>query len=239
MKVIINIVICIILLRYASFAFGYSICYLVTKYLNRKNCNPNSAHQGYNSSSKGFFNKGFFKYIKNLIEGYFRYSLLKTGKIPSHKIRNWIYKNIYSMTIEPKAVIYGGSEIRYPHKIKIGEGSIIGDNAVLDGRKQIIIGKNVNFSTGVWIWTMQHSTQCPYFSAEGGTVIIGDHAWLSCRVTVLPNVKIGEGAVIAAGAVVTKDVEPYTIYGGVPAKKIGERNKNLLYEFDGTHLWFQ
>ena len=43
------------------------------------------------------------------------------------------------------------------------------------------------------------------------------------------NVHIGEGAVIAAGAVVTNDIEPYTIVGGVPAKKIGERNKNLDY----------
>jgi acetyltransferase-like isoleucine patch superfamily enzyme len=54
----------------------------------------------------------------------------------------------------------------------------------------------------------------------------------------LPGVTIGEGAVVAAGAVVTKDADPYGIYGGVPAKKIGERSKDLVYELDGKPLPF-
>lgn len=53
--------------------------------------------------------------------------------------------------------------------------------------------------------------------------------WIASRVTILPGVTIGEGAVVAAGAIVTKDVEPYSIVAGVPAKRIGERNKNLEY----------
>jgi len=53
-------------------------------------------------------------------------------------------------------------------------------------------------------------------------IVIEKDAWLGAGVIVLPGVKIGEGAIIGAGAVVTKDVEPFTIVGGVPAKKIGE-----------------
>lgn len=82
---------------------------------------------------------------------------------------------------------------------------------------------------GVWIWTMEHDPQDPYFRAQGAPVIIEDYAWISCRVTIMPGVTIGKGAVVAAGAVVTKDVPPYAIVAGVPAKIIGERTKDLRY----------
>jgi acetyltransferase-like isoleucine patch superfamily enzyme len=57
-------------------------------------------------------------------------------------------------------------------------------------------------------------------------------------VTILPGVRIGEGAVVGAGSVVTKDLEPFKLYGGVPAKIIGSRNKNLTYKFSGKYLPF-
>lgn len=179
-------------------------------------------------------------YFRRLINGWLRYSLMFTGRIPSHLMRNFIYRHVYHLTLGKKAIIYGGSEIRAPYNIAIGEGTIIGDDSKLDGRNGIIIGKNVNFSTGVWIWTDQHNTQCPHFSCvnQGGPVIVDDRAWISCRTVLLPGVHIGEGAVIAAGAVVTDDVEPFSIYGGIPAKKIGERNKDLVYEFSGKPLPF-
>lgn len=57
-------------------------------------------------------------------------------------------------------------------------------------------------------------------------------------VTILPGVTVNDGCVVASGAVVTKDCEAYGIYAGIPAKKIGVRNSNLQYEFDGSHDWF-
>lgn len=100
---------------------------------------------------------------------------------------------------------------------------------MVDGRKGVAIGNNVSISMGVRIWSLQHDPQDPYYSAVGGPVVIGDYAWISCNAIVLPGVNIGEGAVVAAGAVVTHDVEPYAIVGGVPAKKIAERTKDLRY----------
>jgi acetyltransferase-like isoleucine patch superfamily enzyme len=154
--------------------------------------------------------------------------LFGIGRIPSHFLRCSFY-TFFGMHIGSKATIYSGAEIRRPECIVIGDGTIIGHDAKLDGRHGICIGKNVNFSTGVWIWTAQHDYNDPAFGDIGGTVTIGDNAWLSCRVTILPNVTIGEGAVVAAGAVVTKDVEAYTVVGGIPAKKIGERSRNVEY----------
>jgi maltose O-acetyltransferase len=116
-----------------------------------------------------------------------------------------------------------------PRNLRIGNNTIIGNDAMLDAREGIEIGDNVQLSMGVWIWTKEHDLQDPMFAGKGGPVRIEDYAWISCRVTILPGVTIGKGAVVAAGAVVTKNVEPYTIVGGIPAKKIGERTKNLKY----------
>ena len=68
------------------------------------------------------------------------------------------------------------------------------------------------------------------FCTIGAETMIEDYVWICSRSILLPGVHIGEGAVIASGAVVTKDVEPYTVVGGIPAKKIGERkNRELNY----------
>ncbi|MFK1641101.1 DapH/DapD/GlmU-related protein [Bacteroides fragilis] len=69
-------------------------------------------------------------------------------------------------------------------------------------------------------------------------VVIEDRVWIGPNAIILHSVTIGEGAVVAAGAVVTKDVPPFSIVGGIPAKVIGSRNSNLKYEFDGQYLPF-
>ena len=164
--------------------------------------------------------------------------MFQIAYIPSHIIRDFLYKKVCLVEIGPKAVIYFGAEIREPYKLKIGEGSIIGDRAVLDARNGISIGANVNLSTEVHIWTEQHDHRDPDFkcnSDDSFRVVIEDRAWLGPRTTILHGVTIGEGAVVAAGAVVTKDVAPYTIVGGVPAKKIGERTHDLR-SVSYTHL---
>lgn len=174
----------------------------------------------------------------NVMKGYIRLSLHLLSHVPSHHFRKIVLKYLFSMHIGKKAVLYSWSEIRCPWLITVGDHSIIGDEVKLDGRNKITIGNNVNFSSGVWIWTEQHDVQSPLFLGEGGPVTIQDHAWVSCRTVILPNITIGEGAVVAAGAVVTKNCEAYSIYGGVPAKCIGERERRLTYEFNGSYLHF-
>lgn len=70
------------------------------------------------------------------------------------------------------------------------------------------------------------------------SVEIDDRVWLGSNVIVLPGVHIGEGAVCCAGCVVTKDVLPYSVVAGIPAKKVGERPKVLKYEFNGKTCAF-
>ena len=157
------------------------------------------------------------------------------GYIPSMRVRRLIYRRVFRMNVGNTTVIYGGAEIRAPRNVWIGEHAIIGHHAILDGRLGLKIGKNVNLSSGVWIWTMEHDPQAPDFAAKGGEVVIEDFVWISCRAMILPGVRIGQGAVVAAGAVVVNDVPPYAIVGGVPAKVIGQRNKDLTYRL----TWYQ
>jgi acetyltransferase-like isoleucine patch superfamily enzyme len=156
-------------------------------------------------------------------------AVLWCGRIPSMHVRRAIYRQVFHMRMASTAVVWGGAEIWDPDKITIGEHSVIGHAAILDARCGIEIGANVNLSAGVWIWTCQHDPQSGSFALDCGPVAIEDYAWVSCRTVILPNTRIGRGAVVAAGAVVTKDVPPFAIVGGVPAKVIGQRNQALSY----------
>lgn len=143
--------------------------------------------------------------------------------------------------MDKDVVIYHGAELREPANISMARGTIIGDNAVLDGRNGIHIGEDVIFASNVKIWTEQHDHEDPWFRCSTqphGAVVIDRHAWIGPNTTILHSVHIGEGAVVAAGAVVTKDVPPFAIVAGIPAKKIGERNHDLRYVNDGTHRRF-
>lgn len=182
----------------------------------------------------------FRAFIANLMYSSVRLIVYYVAKFPSHYFRNLVYTYGLRMKKDKKSIIYYGCEFRSPWNIQIGRGTIIGDQCILDGRNGIEIGENVNFSTGVWIWTLQHDHRSPTFALDRkGKVRIGSRAWIGPRVVILPGVTIGEGAVVAAGAIVTKDVESYSIVGGIPAHHIGWRNKNLIYDFsEGSPLPF-
>lgn len=130
-------------------------------------------------------------------------------------------------------VVYHGLQVRHPVGLTVGADSSIGEHVILDSRCSIVIGESVNISSRVAIWTLQHDYSSPTFETVGAAVTIGERAWLSFGSTVLPGVAIGEGAVVAAGAVVTRDVEPFTVVAGIPASVIGHRNRDLRYRIGG------
>ena len=161
------------------------------------------------------FNLGLFLYLANLI-----------GLIPSYNIRHFFYRNIFRVNLPQDSIIHLGCKFFHPHGVSIGHNSIIGRNAFLDGRDKIYIKDNVNIGFDLHIYTMDHDINDPKFGGiHHEPVIIENWVYIGSRVTILPGVKIGEGAVVASGAVVTKDVKPWTMVGGVPAKFIKKRKK--------------
>ena len=107
---------------------------------------------------------------------------------------------------------------------------------MLDARKGLEIGDNVTIAYDSAIWTLHHEMNSKDFHGKGGTTVIDDYAWICSKSILLPGVHIGRGAVVASGAVVTKDVEPYSVVGGIPAKKIGERKEHDFTYEPYTHL---
>jgi acetyltransferase-like isoleucine patch superfamily enzyme len=151
------------------------------------------------------------------------------GHVPSARVRHLYYRSVLGVQLAPGARIAGRAEIRGGDGVVVGEDSLVGHDAILDGRGGLTVGAYVNLSSEVAIWSADHDHGDPDFGYRSSPVVIGDRAWLSFRTTILPGVVIGEGAVVAAGAVVTKDVAPYTIVAGVPAKPVGERPRDLRY----------
>lgn len=197
-----------------------------------------------------FREKGKFGYIaslpykvceKMLRGGIMRFAIFNIGTIPSNSLRKLIYRMLCGR-IESNVTIHFGTEIRCPRKLRIGKGTIIGDNAILDARCGLTMGENVNLSSNVSIYTLQHDHRDPYFrcneTQKKMSVEIDDRVWLGSNVIVLPGVHIGEGAVCCAGCVVTKDIPPYSVVAGIPAKKVGERPRVLKYEFNGKTCAF-
>lgn len=120
--------------------------------------------------------------------------------------------------------------------IKLGSNIVINPEVILDGRgSDITIGNNVDIGRRAMLYTLQHDTQSPYHSVRSAPLVIEDYVWISTNTTILPGVTLGKGCVIASGAVVAKDCEPFGIYAGVPAKKVGERIRDLKYTLQFEH----
>lgn len=171
-------------------------------------------------------------------EGLFLLATMLLGKLPSRTLRTFLARHALGMKIDRRATVYQWRDLRHPRGIAIGEGSIVGFWATIDGRRGVEIGKHVNLSSEVALWTLQHDPNDREFGVRGAPIVIEDFAWISFRATVLPGVRIGRGAVVAANAVVTKDVEEYTIVGGAPAVPIGKRSRDLDYSFGRGGPWF-
>ncbi len=154
--------------------------------------------------------------------------LVEVGTVPSHRLRNYFYRRA-GLTLPTTSSIHWRAELLSPERITIGDHSTIGDTAFLDGREGLDIGSCVNIGSHVTIYTLQHDPDDPFFTASGGPVVVEDYAWLASHALVLPGVRIGRGAVVAAGAVVTNDVQSYAVVGGVPARFIRERSRDLRY----------
>lgn len=145
-----------------------------------------------------------------------------TTYIPLHSIRNLIWR-LVGLKLGSKSTLHTGIRVFDPRKIEIGDGTIIGHRTFLDGRDMLIIGSHTDIASEVMIYNQEHDLSSETFATTSEPVQIGDYVFIGPRAIILPGIKIGNGAVVAAGAVVTKDVKPFEIVGGVPAKLISKR----------------
>lgn len=124
-----------------------------------------------------------------------------------------------------------------PKYIKIGAHTVVNNYVLLDGRGGLFIGDNVDIARDVNIWTMEHNPADPDHAVRCGQVIINDYVWIASRATILPNITIGKGAIVASCSVVTKNVPEKAIVAGNPAKIVGYRDNDLNYELSYRPLF--
>ena len=147
------------------------------------------------------------------------------------KIRGFMVKNFIE-DCGQNINIEKGAE--FDPEIKIGDNSGIGVDCMLSGK--IIIGKNVMMAQQCIMYSYSHAfdrldiPMCEQGFEEETPLIIGDDVWIGARVIILPGVKIGNHAILGAGAVVTKDVPDYAVVGGSPARILKMRNGDLVNE---------
>jgi maltose O-acetyltransferase len=158
----------------------------------------------------------------------FSYSSI-ISHIPSRRFRTTFLK-AYLASLGENTSIQMGCRFLNGRKVYLGDRNVINFGCLFDGRHyQIKTGSDVSIGPEATILTLGHDPQSSDFAAKGGDVIIGDRVWIAYRAIILPSVTIGEGAVVAAGSVVTKNVEPYTIVAGNPARLIKNRNRDMEY----------
>jgi maltose O-acetyltransferase len=164
---------------------------------------------------------GFGRYLPNYP--------FKIGK----RVRGLLCKGIFRLC-GPNVNVEKWAFFGLGRDIEIGANSGIGIRAHIggiDGRGELIIGQNVMMAPEVVILTLEHKhdrVDAPMLGqgVDISRVTIEDDVWIGMRAMILPGVRIGKGSIVGAGAVVTRDVPPYSIVGGVPAKIVSTRGQS-------------
>ncbi|MGP1832763.1 acyltransferase [Shewanella frigidimarina] len=169
------------------------------------------------------------------------YFLLATINIGSRLVvffairKLWL--NIFNIKIGKESAIHSSVKFYHIGNFKLGNNSTINHGCIIDNRKRILIGDNVNISQGTKIYTLGHDIDSETFIAIGNPVIIEDYVCIFSHSIICPGVTLKKGAVVMPGSVVVKDVGAYEVVGGNPAKFIRKRNDNLSYKIDYRY-WF-
>jgi acetyltransferase-like isoleucine patch superfamily enzyme len=194
---------------------------------------------------RGFLNR-FYKYQPKhgfirlmIIQGFCLIVALENillNVTPSFVLRRWVAR-LFDIRLSKGVAIHSPVRLLDIGKLSVGIDTTISFGCILDNRRGISIGSNVSVAHCSSIYTLGHDVDASDFSAKGAPVVIEDHVCLFAHSMVMPGVRIGCGAVVYPGSVVTKDVPAYAIVGGNPARILRHRARQLNYKVNGR-FWF-
>lgn len=130
---------------------------------------------------------------------------------------------MFGATIGRRCRVYGGTQIWMPMNLVLGDDCWLDNDVKIYNVDKVVLGSNCVVSAGAFLCTASHDISSTRFELVTKPIELKDGAWCSSNALVLPGVTIGEGAVVGAGAVVTKDVEPWTVVAGNPARFVKKR----------------
>jgi maltose O-acetyltransferase len=158
-----------------------------------------------------------------------------TSIIP-YPFRN-IFLLLFGIKVPLTSSMHRGIKFFHVGNIVCGNNSVVNFGCYLDNRRKISIGNNVGIAHDTKIYTLGHDIHDSQFRTKGKEVIIKDNVFIFSNVLIMPGITIGEGAIVLSGSVVINDIDPYTIVGGNPAKKIKMRDTNIDYKINYNY-WF-
>lgn len=148
--------------------------------------------------------------------------LFRTSPRPMHAWRSFLLR-CFGATIGRNAHIYPTAKIWAPWNLICGEGAAIAGDAVVYNPKPMHLGSHAIVSQQAYLCGATHDYEDPSFPLVSFPMTLGAYSWVCARATVQPGVNLGEGAILALASVATHDLEPWTVYGGIPARKIKNR----------------
>lgn len=157
--------------------------------------------------------------------------------IPWPGLRHLYYRLVCGMKIGVHSSIWRGARFTGGalDQISLGERCSIGYETFWVAGAAICLKNDVIVGHRVELYTSDHDPDDPAFSRRDAPIVVEDYAWIGSHALILKGVTIGKGAVVAAGSVVTKDVQPYTIVAGNPARVIRERGaREFTYRVSGA-----
>jgi putative colanic acid biosynthesis acetyltransferase WcaF len=148
--------------------------------------------------------------------------LFRYSPRPLHRWRAFLLRR-FGARLGSNCRIYPKARIWAPWNLICDELATVADGAIVYNPSPIEIGSHAILSQEAFLCGATHDLEKPGFQLVSGPITIGPYAWICARATVQMGVRVSEGAVLGLGAVATKDLEPWTIYGGIPARKLRPR----------------
>ena len=141
---------------------------------------------------------------------------------PFHIWRVFVLR-IFGASIGERCAIYPNVKIWAPWNLTCEDAVAVAEGVEIYNPKPVVLGSHSILSQGAYICGATHDHNSPEFTFIAKEVHVGRYAWICARAVVMPGVRIGDGAVLALGAVATKDLLCGGVYGGIPARHIGAR----------------
>ncbi len=148
--------------------------------------------------------------------------VLDSGLLPFSRLKTLVLR-AFGATVGVGVVVKPRVRIKDPRNLTVGDHCWIGEEVWIDNLAPVTFGEAVCVSQGAYLCTGGHNYARPSFDLVIGPITVQDQAWVGAKAVLLPGVTVGAGAVVAAGAVVTKDVPPRMIVAGNPARALRPR----------------
>lgn len=152
--------------------------------------------------------------------------LFRPSPRPMHAWRSFLLRR-FGARIAAHVHIYPTARVWAPWNLVCDEGAAVAEDAVIYNPKPVWLKSHAIISQQAYICGATHDYEDPAFPLVAFPTVLGPYSWVCARATVQPGVNLGEGAILGLGSVATRDLAPWTIYGGIPARKIKSRKRTI------------